>query len=114
MGERLFRRSPARFEFLVIGDDTGKMDDGRMENEFTGIVGSVGQRTACSICMGIPQDRHELQLPTSAKSHPMLGLLTSAGLRVFPLRWGRLSPLRQGLVQHEVADVSEQAFDKKE
>ncbi len=104
-GERQCRRPPVRLELFVVDDDTGQMNDGRMDDKFTGIVWA--QLTANGL---LDLHRHPPG-PDEFSSDfyevaPDAGLfhLGQGGFKVAGFDKRGLSSPRDGLVEHEVAD----------
>ena len=99
---------------MVVGDDAGKVHDGRVERIFPGLV--RGELVPDGL---FDLDRHT---PEADEFGADFGIVAAdAGLLDFCERCVEiagldqrgLGPLRDGLIEHEVADVAQQTFDEK-
>src|SRR5689334_21917783 len=90
------------------------MDDGRMQNEFAGVIRAQLATDALLNLHRHTPESYELSSHFSEVATDVGLLHLSLGaFEIARFDEGRLSPLRNGLVEHKVADVSEQAFNEK-
>src|SRR3569832_2854613 len=89
------------------------MDDGRMQNEFAGIARAQLATDALLNLHRHTPESYELSSHFSEVASDVGLLHLSQGtFEIARFDEGRLGPLRNGLVQHKVADVSEQTFNE--
>ena len=112
--KRECRRPPTRLEFFVVGDDTGQMNNRRMDDEFTGVIWAQLATNSLFNLYGHAPGSNEFRTHfREVASDVGLLYLGQGGLEVARVDEGGLSPLRNGLVENKVPNVAEQTFNEK-